>query len=46
MKKGIKLSIPVLIVILALLLSSGFFVTTHQNEYTIVRQSDILAIIE
>ncbi len=38
MKKGIKLSIPVLIVILALLLSSGFFVTTHQNEYTIVRQ--------
>ena len=38
MKKGIKLSIPVLIVILALLLSSGCFVTTHQNEYTIVRQ--------
>ena len=38
MKKGIKLSIPVLIVILALVLSSGFFVTTHQNEYTIVRQ--------
>lgn len=38
MKKGIKFSIPVLIVILALLLSSGFFVTTHQNEYTIVRQ--------
>ena len=38
MKKGIKLSIPVLIVVLALLLSSGLFVTTHQNEYTIVRQ--------
>ena len=38
MKKGIKFSIPVLIVILALLLSSGCFVTTHQNEYTIVRQ--------
>lgn len=38
MKKGIKLSVPVLIVILALLLSSGCFVTTHQNEYTIVRQ--------
>ena len=38
MKKGIKLSVPVLVVILALLLSSGLFVTTHQNEYTIVRQ--------
>ena len=38
MKKGIKLSVPVLIVILVLLLSSGLFVTTHQNEYTIVRQ--------
>lgn len=38
MKKGIKFSIPVLIVILALLLSSGCFFTTHQNEYTIVRQ--------
>ncbi|MBO5496139.1 MAG: protease modulator HflC [Oscillospiraceae bacterium] len=38
MKKGIKFSIPILIVILALVLSSGCFVTTHQNEYTIVRQ--------
>ena len=38
MKKGIKISVPILIVILALLISSGCFVTTHQNEYTIVRQ--------
>ena len=47
MKKGIKLSIPVLIVILALLLSSGCFVTTHQNEYTIVRQfGEVVKIID
>ena len=38
MKKGLKISIPVLILILALVISSGCFVTTHQNEYTIVRQ--------
>ena len=38
MKNGIKFSIPVLILVLVLILSSGCFVTTHQNEYTIVRQ--------
>ena len=38
MKKGLKISIPILILILALILSSGCFVTTHQNEYTIIRQ--------
>ena len=36
MKKSLKISIPVLI--LVLIISSGCFVTTHQNEYTIVRQ--------
>ena len=34
----IKIAVPVLIVALALLLSSTCFVTTQQNEYTIVRQ--------
>ena len=38
MKKTLKISIPVLILILVLILSSTCFVTTHQNEYTIVRQ--------
>ena len=38
MKKSLKLSVPILILILALILSSACFVTTHQNEYTIVRQ--------
>ncbi|MBQ9684947.1 MAG: protease modulator HflC [Oscillospiraceae bacterium] len=38
MKKTLKISIPVLILIIVLLLSSTCFVTTHQNEYTIVRQ--------
>ena len=38
MKKGLKIAIPVLVVILALLLSSACFVTTQANEYTIVRQ--------
>lgn len=38
MKKSLKIAIPVLVVILALLLSSACFVTTQANEYTIVRQ--------
>ncbi len=38
MKKGLKIVLPVLILVLALMLSSACFVTTHQNEYTIVRQ--------
>ena len=38
MKKSLKLSLPVVIVVLALLLSSACFVTTQANEYTIVRQ--------
>ena len=38
MKKSLKISIPILIVVLVLILSSACFVTTHQNEYTIVRQ--------
>ncbi len=38
MKKSLKIGIPALILILVLILSSACFVTTHQNEYTIVRQ--------
>ena len=38
MKKGLKISIPILILVVLLLLSSNCFVTTHQNEYTIIRQ--------
>ena len=38
MKKGVKIALPVLILALVLLLSSACFVTTRQNEYTIVRQ--------
>ena len=38
MKKSLKISIPILILVLVLVVSSGCFVTTHQNEYTIVRQ--------
>jgi len=37
-KKSLKLAVPAVILILALLLSANCFVTTHQNEYTIVRQ--------
>ena len=38
MKKGLKISVPILILVLLLLLSEACFVTTRQNEYTIVRQ--------
>ena len=38
MKKSLKIVLPALILILVLILSSACFVTTHQNEYTIVRQ--------
>ena len=38
MKKRLAVSIPLLILVLVLILSSACFVTTHQNEYTIVRQ--------
>ena len=38
MKKTLKITIPVLILVLALLLSSNCFVTTQQDEYSIVRQ--------
>ena len=38
MKKSLTLSLPIVIVVLALLLSSACFVTTQANEYTIVRQ--------
>ena len=38
MKKTWKISIPVLILLLVIIVSSNCFVTTHQNEYTIVRQ--------
>ncbi len=38
MKKRLTLSLPIVIVVLALLLSSACFVTTQANEYTIVRQ--------
>ena len=38
MKKTLKITIPVLLLVLVLLLSSNCFVTTQQNEYSIVRQ--------
>ena len=38
MKKSLKIAVPVLVVVLALLLSSACFVVTQPNEYTIVRQ--------
>ena len=38
MKKRLTIGLPILILVLVLLLSSACFVTTHQNEYTIVRQ--------
>ena len=38
MKKTLKITIPILILVLVLLLSSNCFVTTQQNEYSIVRQ--------
>ena len=38
MKKSLKIGVPILILVLILIISSGCFVTTHQNEYTIVRQ--------
>ncbi|MCR5576721.1 MAG: protease modulator HflC [Oscillospiraceae bacterium] len=38
MKKRLAVSIPLLILVLIVILSSACFVTTHQNEYTIVRQ--------
>ena len=45
MKKTLKFIIP-LVLVIVFILYSGCFVVTQQNEYTIVRQSDILAIIE
>ena len=38
MKKSLKIALPILILVVVLLLSSGCFVTTRQNEYTIIRQ--------
>ena len=38
MKKSLKIAVPVLVVVLAHLLSSDCFVVTQPNEYTIVRQ--------
>jgi membrane protease subunit HflC len=38
MKTSLKIAIPVLVVVLAVLLSSACFVVTQPNEYTIVRQ--------
>ena len=37
-KLPVKIAVPIVIAVLALLLSSACFVTTQQNEYTIVRQ--------
>lgn len=38
MKKSLKIILSLLIIFIVLLLSGSFFVVTHQNEYTIVRQ--------
>ena len=38
MKKNLKLILPAVVVVLAILLSGACFVTTQQNEYTIIRQ--------
>ena len=38
MKNKLKISVPVIIVVLLLIFSSTCFVTTQKNEYTIVRQ--------
>ena len=38
MKKNLKFILPAVVVVLAILLSGACFVTTQQNEYTIIRQ--------
>lgn len=38
MKSGLKIAIPVILILAVIIVLSGCLVTTHQNEYTIVKQ--------
>ncbi len=38
MKSGLKIVIPVILILAVIIVLSGCLVTTHQNEYTIVKQ--------